>query len=95
MHVFTSPLGQKIYRFDKNDIIMLMLISLGATSCTDLSGIMNISKPAVTQRIEHLSKHKLVNSVENYNEKHYYKKYQITKLGIAKLNGIITDRYVA
>ena len=95
MHIFKSTLGQKLYKFDRNDIVILLLLSLGVTSCTELSSVMGISKSAVTQRIDNLSTAKLVKSVENYNEKSYYRKYQITKLGEIKLNEVISDRYIA
>lgn len=95
MHIFKSNLGQKLYKFDRNDIVILLLLSLGITSCTELSTAMRISKSAITQRIDNLSKAKLARSVENYNEKSLYRKYQITKTGITKLNELLSDRYIA
>lgn len=88
MITYTSNDNKKIYKLHYKDVAVLILISLGWQSCTELSKIIGLTKPTINDKINKLEQAGLVSSKDNYGEKHYYKIYVVTKKGFKKLESL-------
>jgi len=80
--------NKKLVRFTKCDVTILFLISMGASSCSDIADVMGKTKQAISAKVEKLTTLGIVNSLD-VPVRGRYKEYSMTPRGKLWLNNLL------